>query len=492
MVSKQGRALSLSAAAAELALELARGSKAEFIEEFVKIESPDTEEVIIPFKLWEEQKRLIRALDQNRLNIVLKARQLGITWVALSWILTECLSKPTGVIMFSRTEVEAKELVRRLGVELSHMPGICAPVRDKEAAAPVRYEKTALGVRLYLPGGMTSTVEAFASAASAARSFTANILFFDEWAFQLRAREIWASAFPTINRPTGGKVIGISTIDRGTLYEELVLGSPENGFRLSFLPWYSDPARDQKWYIDTKRALGDLITQEYPASVEEAMTVPGGCFFPEVREETHIRPSCPRPQSSIYYISLDYGLDKLSVKWVWISHGGKCRVFREYDCPDLIISRAAVEINRYISIDGPPEAVIAPPDLWSREQLTGRSRADIFREYGVDMVKASNDREDGCMALKQLLSLGEDGEPGLTIDEGCQRVYSDLRKIQKDRSNVNVYATAPHDLTHSVDALRYFAVYWRSEPRRPGTEKTALQLYKERLQRKGWIKRKWR
>jgi hypothetical protein len=35
-----------------------------------------------------------------------------------------------------------------------------------------------------------------------------------------------------------------------------------------------------------------------------------------------------------------------------------------------------------------------------------------------------------------------------------------LQKIQKDKKNSNVYATDPHDLTHDVDGLRYFCVYW--------------------------------
>ena len=108
----------------------------------------------------------------------------------------------------------------------------------------------------YNDGRPDSIMKGFPSSPSAARSFTADLLIFDEWAFQQFAREIWTSAFPVINRPNGGKVIGLSTIERGSLFEE-IFTDPDNGFNKIFIPWYADPRRDEKWYEDTKRALGD-------------------------------------------------------------------------------------------------------------------------------------------------------------------------------------------------------------------------------------------
>jgi len=37
---------------------------------------------------------------------------------------------------------------------------------------------------------------------------------------------------------------------------------------------------------------------------------------------------------------------------------------------------------------------------------------------------------------------------------------SDLKKIQHDEKRPNIYAKKPHELTHSVDAARYYAIYW--------------------------------
>ena len=191
---------------------------------------------------------------------------------------------------------------------------------------------------------MESKFQAFPSSPGVGRSFTANLIIFDEWAFQQFAREIWQGGFPTINRPNGGKVIGLSTIERGSLFEELFT-DPDNGFNKIFIPWNADPRRDDEWYERTKRALGDLITAEYPASIEEALTVPGGAYFPEVRRASH-EVAEPLEGKLRRYVSIDYGLDMLSVHWIAIDLKGDAQVYREYDSPNMTITQAAEVIMR--------------------------------------------------------------------------------------------------------------------------------------------------
>jgi hypothetical protein len=59
--------------------------------------------------------------------------------------------------------------------------------------------------------------------------------------------------------------------------------------------------------------------------------------------------------------------------------------------------------------------------------------------------------------LKELLKLGEDGTPGLTIFDTCRELIRCLRAVQHDRRDPNDVATQPHEITHGPDALRYFA-----------------------------------
>ena len=76
-----------------------------FVETYVHIEDKDAAELIVPFKLWDGQKKALQAFANDRLIVVLKARQLGFTWLALAEA-SRLLALNTGrrVVGLSRTE----------------------------------------------------------------------------------------------------------------------------------------------------------------------------------------------------------------------------------------------------------------------------------------------------------------------------------------------------------------------------------------------------
>jgi hypothetical protein len=253
-----------------------------------------------------------------------------------------------------------------------------------------------------------------------------------------------------------------------------------------FIPWYADPRRDKEWYEETRKVMGDKILQEYPATIEEALTIPGGAFFPEFSAAVHVcEPTEKKDRDGhIYYQCMDYGLDMLSVRWVDVDEDGNCKVYREFDESNLIISEAAREIRRYWIEEGMPKAVLAPPDMWNRETTTGRSRAEIYRENGVELTKSSNDIAAGCAALKELL-YHEGRVPKMMFErDRTARCIYDLSKIQKDKKRADIYAKEPHELTHGVDALRYFAVYYIQNAPKQKEEGAVSKHYREMVKGK--------
>lgn len=420
-----------------------------FVDTYGHIEDKDAVDLIQPFSMWKEQRDALHSLMKHKWNVILKARQLGFSWLVLHIAAHYLISPGKTVIGLSRTEEEAKELVRRLSVIFTYMPELFG---DKKLL-PVNWqgaiwENTALTLKVTFPNGQESVFKGFPSAPGVGRSFTANLIIFDEWAFQNFAEEIWQAGFPTINRPSGGKVIGLSTIERGSLFEQ-IFTDPDNGFNKIFIPWYADPRRDQNWYEQTRKTLGDLITAEYPATIEEALMVPGGAYFPEVKRDTHEVYDEPKGKVK-RYVSIDYGLDMLSLHWISVDIMGYAQVYREYDAKDMTVSQAAEVINR-IGSDEYIDAYLAPPDLWNRRQETGKSVADIFAEKGIILTKTSNDLFNGCMAMKEWLRVPEDGsKPALTfLKDRCPTLIRSLQKIQKDKNKPKVYAKDPHDLTHA-------------------------------------------
>ena len=212
-----------------------------FIKEAVKVEDRDSEEIAIPFDLWDEQKDALNKIINNRLTVVLKARQLGLTWLALAYAIWKMVFRPgfSVVALSKREDPDAKELVRRMGIILKNRPQWL--IREKKTAPPdwegTTWDATVLSIHIYHPGNEESTFRSMTAAPDSGRSFTANLVILDEWAFQQWAAEIWASAYPTINRPTGGQVIGISTNLRGSFFEQVYREAMRgvNGFIHIFL-----------------------------------------------------------------------------------------------------------------------------------------------------------------------------------------------------------------------------------------------------------------
>lgn len=423
-----------------------------FVDQYVYIEDKDDPEIIVKFKMWPAQREALQSIHENRLNIILKARQLGITWLSLSYAADVLLQPGTTIVAMSRTEDEAKELVRRLCVIVDNAPELFREVESNAMAVTVRHTN-----------GLESTFKAFPAAAGAARSFTANLIILDEWAFQARAREIWSSGYPTVNRPTGGKVIGLSTMKRGTLFEEIWRGNL--GFNRIFIPWMADPRRTQEWYENTRAALGDQTLAEYPATPEEALSIIGGAFFPEMRATVHLTDEMPAGTVR-RYISMDYGLDKLACYWHAVDTSGDDVVYREIAQSGLIVSEAAAAIKAAMGNEQ-VDCAYAPPDLWNRNRDTGRSTAEIFISYGIPMRMTSNDRVQGWLDLKEWLKPyktrdAQTGEERTTahlrfLKGETPYLWRCLNEIQRDENRPNDCANQPHELTHGPDALRAFA-----------------------------------
>lgn len=429
-----------------------------FVKTYGHYEDKDADELIQSFaNIWPEQEQALSDIENHRLNIILKARQLGITWLALNYAARLMVCRPGRTVLgMSRSEDEAKELIRRMTVILRNMPEL---IREKGSIPQgwdsPWFESTALTVTIHFPNRPVSEMQCFASSENAGRSFTADLLIIDEWAAQSFAEKIWGSIYPTVNRPTGGQVIGISTNQRGTLFEKLF--TEENSFYKIFIPWYADPRRTREWYEQTKRDIGEvLMAQEYPATVEEALSTPGGAYFPEVVDSS-ILTTEPLKGELVTYFFMDYGLDMFAGYFVNRDAFGNSQIVCEIYEPNKTVGEAAALIKHF---DYEAVQYLAPPDLWNRSPQTGKSIAILFSEYGVNLTKVNNDMAAGCLALKELLRHG-DGLGKLTIlNNSAPNLLRSLKKIQHDDKKPKIYAKQPHELTHAVDAARYYAIYW--------------------------------
>ncbi len=217
----------------------------------------------MPFKLWAAQAELLAAMDAEPRLLILKARQLGISWLCCAYALHMCLFKPNRLVLtFSIGQEEANEMMRRITAMYDRLPDAI------KVAHPIAKRNTE---EIAWQNG--SAIHALPSRKSAGSGYTASLIILDEFAKNENASKLYTAVKPTIDG--GGKMIILSTANgAGNLFHDMVERSKEGASRFAFrfLPWQARPGRDQAWYASVEADAVDssLMRQEYPATADEA------------------------------------------------------------------------------------------------------------------------------------------------------------------------------------------------------------------------------
>ena len=144
--------------------------------------------------------------------------------------------------------------------------------------------------------------------------------------------------------------------------------------------------------------------------------------------------------------------------WFAVDGEGRSWMYREFSAPGLIVREAAEAMLSHTLPGERIEVTFAPPDMWNRQKDTGRTMAEIFMDCGVPIVKADNNRVQGHLLIKEALARRGEERPMLMFFKSCRNTIEDLRDIQADETNPNDCAREPHDVTHRVEAVRYYCI----------------------------------
>jgi hypothetical protein len=235
----------------------------------------------IPFRLWPCQVPVIDSLFANRLNVILKARQLGLTWLVLGYGLWLILFHPAAtVLLFSRRDDEAVDLLR------TRLHGMYDRL-------PAWLKVQSFGVDNDHEWELSNGSRVLAFPTTAGDSYTGTLVIVDEADLVPDLGRLMRAVKPTIDG--GGKMILLSRADKTqpkSVFKRIYAGGKQKDTEWVglFLPWNARPDRDQKWYEAQKAeivhrtgSLDDLYEQ-YPASDVEALapqTLPEGDPCPE-------------------------------------------------------------------------------------------------------------------------------------------------------------------------------------------------------------------
>jgi hypothetical protein len=214
-----------------------------FITEYVKIVHVDFG--VIPLKLYDFQKDIVRKSFDNRFLICKMPRQVGKTTTIAAIILHHILfNENYSVAILAHKAEQAREILGRIQLAYEALPKWLQQGIIKWNEGSVELENG-------------SKITASSTASSAIRGTSQNLVYLDEFAFVPGhiQQEFFASVYPTISSGTTTKVIITSTPKGLNLFYKLWKDSEEgrNSYSRVDVHWSQVPGRDEKWKQETIR-----------------------------------------------------------------------------------------------------------------------------------------------------------------------------------------------------------------------------------------------
>lgn len=231
--------------------------------------------------------------EQGGSEVVLKARQLGFTWLAAAYALFTAQRPGSRVLVISKGQLEAYAFLDRVKFINERLP--------RELRKRVLVDNQ--GELRFAGGGQ---ILALPSTKQAGRGFTATLVIVDEAAYHPWAADNYRAYRPTV--ADGGQLIIMSTANGATGF------FPEQYHRAGagvFVPWWARPDRDDVW-LERERQLyigmPDEFRAEYPATPEEAFVQLTGLVYPMFTPMRHIRVTDPCKWEDCLYRLAGYDL----------------------------------------------------------------------------------------------------------------------------------------------------------------------------------------
>lgn len=449
----------------------------------------DKEGAIVTFSLNWAQLELIKP---HYLNIVLKARQLGVTTYHAILFLDTCLFNEN---VNAAIVADSKPIAREIFI-------------DKVKFA---YDNLPDFVRLMCPAFRDNVHEMRFSngsvfrVATSLRGGTLQLLHITEFAKicqdnPSKANEIVSGA---LNAVQAGQFVCIESTARGreghfyTLCKNaqaLQDAGRELGkldWKLWFFPWWKHPdyvinsknvlitkaseeyfadlenkgiilTLEQKaWYVKKMETQGDYMKREYPSTPEEAFESAneGFYFAKQISAARQERRIChvPYDENAKTYTSWDIGIGDSCAIWVWQLIGKEVHVIDYYENSDEPLAHYVkwLKSKPYLW-----DVHIMPHDAAAREKGSGKSFADIAREQGlkVNILPRQLNEVFGIEALRNMLPRFffdyVKCEKGIKAIESFRKEWNEKLGCYRERSHHDWASHASKALIYAAEAIQ--------------------------------------
>ena len=222
-----------------------------FINNYCRISHPM--KGLIQFKTYPYQDDLLNDYNDFRFNVILKARQLGISTITAAYCVWFMLfHKEKNIVVLATKFSTAANLVKKVKSMMKNLP-------DWLKLAHIDVDNR---TSFELSNG--SIIKAVPTSEDAGRSEALSLLVVDEAAHIEKMNEIWTAVYSTL--ATGGRCIALSTPKgTGNWFHKTYIGAVDgdNEFNPIELMWDVHPERDQAWFEkETKNMSKRQVAQE--------------------------------------------------------------------------------------------------------------------------------------------------------------------------------------------------------------------------------------
>ena len=247
----------------------------------------------VNFNLYDFQEKSLESFMKHDYNIVLKARQLGLSTLTAGyalWMMT--FQQDKNILVIATKQETAKNLVTKVRVMHANLPAWLKQPCVEDNKLSLRYKNG-------------SQIKAVASSEESGRSEALSLLIIDEAAFIDKIDTIWGAAQQTL--ATGGRALVISTPNGvGNFFHKTWVGA-ENGtndFNFIKLHWSVHPEREQEWRDEQDKLLGpSLAAQECDCDfITSGRGVVDGLLLEQMKESSVREPIEKRGIDSNYWI----------------------------------------------------------------------------------------------------------------------------------------------------------------------------------------------
>ena len=333
---------------------------------------------LILFDTYDFQDDLLTEFNDYRFNVILKARQLGISTITAGYIVWMMLFHRDKAILVMATKfATAGNLVKKVKSIMRNVPDW------------LRIAKISVDNRTSFELSNGSSIKAASTSGDAGRSEALSLLVLDEAAHIENLEELWTGLYPTLS--TGGRCIALSTPNGvGNWFHKVCIDADAgtNNFNMTTLPWDVHPERDGEWYKkETKNMSKRQIAQELE------------CNF-NTSGETVIDPECmewmvANVKAPKYRTAFDRNF------WIWEEFDPSCNYLM------------SVDVARGDGADYSTFHLIKLETLEVVGEYQGRPTPDLYatmvnqigREFGNAMVVVENN-SIGYTVLDKLVDYG--------------------------------------------------------------------------------------